>query len=337
MRLSGSALALAIVALLMNGPSSASAAQPKVLFDAGHAQKAGNADWVIDGGFSDFAGVFSRAGCAVSSIDTITPEALKDAKILVLPEPNSAYTPQEEQAIVDFVNAGGGLYAIGDHDNSDRNGDGIDSVGVLNRFLPKLGLQLEKRYFSEAPAAGAYTATSITRGVKAVGTWGGTSVRCLSSSAQAHIRVSAKNGGEAYIATNVVGKGGKVIAMGDSSPYDDGTGDPRDKLHNGFSNPKFQHDVLAANTVSWLLAPDAATVSARATAMTRNLRDARRAFLTAPSEGMAMFLENTEANLKALVRESPEIRDSLRLPAGSPRNLGRELDSLERFKSLHRD
>ncbi|HNV72811.1 MAG TPA: DUF4350 domain-containing protein, partial [Candidatus Ozemobacteraceae bacterium] len=140
-------------------PATVSAAKPLVLFDEGHAQRAGNADWVIDGGFSDFADVFKSLGCEVRAVKQLTASHLVGASVIVLPEPNSVYTPEEEAAIVEFVNGGGGLYAIADHDRSDRNGDGIDSVGVLNRFLPKLGLQLNKLYFTEAPDAGSYKET----------------------------------------------------------------------------------------------------------------------------------------------------------------------------------
>ncbi|MBF0410854.1 MAG: hypothetical protein HQM10_26145 [Candidatus Riflebacteria bacterium] len=224
-----------------------------VLFDEGHAQTAGNADWVIGGGFSDFADVFKKMGCEVKSITKMTKQDLANAVVLVLPEPNSYYTPEEEKVIVDYVNNGGGIFVISDHNNSDRNGDGVDSVGVFNRFLPKLGMEIEKKYFSEAPVSGEYINSPITKDVKAVGTWGGTSVKCLSASGIAHIKVSAKNGGGAYIATLELPSGGKVIAMGDSSPFDDGTGNPKDKLHDGFNNPKCNHDALARNSAQWLL------------------------------------------------------------------------------------
>lgn len=325
--------------MLAAGITSSALAGPLVLFDEGHAQTAGNADWTINGGFSDFADTFKDAGCTLKSVKSLTPDVLRGASVIVLPEPNSAYTPTEEKAIVDFVNNGGALYAIGDHNNSDRNGDGIDSVGALNRFLPKLGLELEIRYFTEAPAGGEYRKTPLTQGVRAVGTWGGTSVRCLSGSAEGHIFFSAKNGGGAFMATALVGtKGGRVIAMGDSSPYDDGTGDPRDKLHNGFTNPKFQHDVLARNSVKWILAPAGSNPSARLTAMMSDLQIADRKLRSVSDDALLMFVESTETSITNLLRDNPQLRDSFKKhSAGSDAfmSIEKSLDAQDSFNVLH--
>ncbi|MBF0545177.1 MAG: DUF4350 domain-containing protein [Candidatus Riflebacteria bacterium] len=229
------------------------AASPIVFFDNGHAQTAGNADWTINGAYSEFADVFKNQGCDVRSLSQMNSKDLSQATILVLPEPNSAYSTDEQNAIVDFANKGGCLFLIADHDGSDRNGDGIDSVGVFNQFASKLGIQFNKKYFSEAPVTGPVIKSVITDGVTAVGNWGSTSVAGLAPSAIAHIRVSAKNGGGAYIITNELPGGGKVVAMGDSSPFDDGTGAPGKQLHNGFTNPAYSHKKLAENCVKWFL------------------------------------------------------------------------------------
>jgi hypothetical protein len=282
-------------------------AKPLVLFDDGHAQTAGNADWVIKGGFSDFADAFKAQGCDVRAVSRMSADSLKGASVLVLPEPNTMYSADEEKAIVDFVMNGGHLYAIADHDNSDRNGDGVDSVDILNRFLPKLGLEVEHRYFSEAPTGGTIYPTPFTRNVTAVGTWGGTSIKLLGPNAEAHITMSVKNGGGAYIASNIVGKGGKVIAMGDSSPYDDGTGDPRDKLHNGYTNPKFQHDTLAENTIKWLLDNTSTTAPGESLRrMINDLSEAHSALQEKHDENLLQFVETCETGIVTLIQEHPE-------------------------------
>ncbi|HNW35598.1 MAG TPA: hypothetical protein PKM25_11740 [Candidatus Ozemobacteraceae bacterium] len=332
---SGTLLALFLAAAL----APAVFAGPLVLFDEGHAQTAGNADWVINGGFSDFADVFKAAGCTLKGVKALTPDVLREAAVVVLPEPNSAYTPTEEKAIVDFVNNGGALYAIGDHMNSDRNGDGIDSVGVLNRFLPKLGLQLDQKYFNEAPATGEYRKTPLTAGVKAVGIWGGTTVKCLGPNAEGHIFVSAKNGGGAYIATSIAGpKGGRVVAMGDSSPYDDGTGNPHDQLHNGFSNPKFNHDVLARNSVKWILETRPATARTRLNALMADMKSATQGLHGTPDESLAMFAENCEQSITSLLHGDSGLRDSFRqMSTGDAAfmSIEKSLSSQESFKQLH--
>ena len=326
--------------IVLTAASGVWAAKPLVLFDEGHAQKAGNADWVIDGGFSDFADAFKDQGCEVRAIKVFTPEAIRQAAVLVLPEPNSVYTKAEQDAIVRFVENGGALYAIADHDRSDRNGDGIDSVGVLNQFLPRLGLKIDKRYFTEAPTRGEMAKTEFTTGVKAVGTWGGTTVSCLAQSAVAHITVSAKNGGGAYIASNVVGpKGGKVIAMGDSSPYDDGTGDPRDKLYDGYNNPKFQHDRLAVNSIRWLLKRETPSPRRSMAMMMTNLDQGHQQLRQTPTDELFSFVEATETGLGLLVREHPELAEDFSARAADKPAFSRiqkSLSTTQRFNDLHR-
>lgn len=331
-----------IVALLFTTLAfSAFAAKPLVLFDEGHAQKAGNADWVINGGFSDFADAFKKNGCEVKAVKEFTTEVLKTATIVVLPEPNSVYSSSEQDALVNFVDNGGCLYAIADHDRSDRNGDGIDSVGVLNQFLPRLGLKIDKKYFTEAPVTGRYSKTEITVGVKSVGTWGGTSVSCLAQSAEAHINMSDRNGGNAYIATNITGRrGGKVIAMGDSSPYDDGSGDPRDKLHDGYNNPRHDHEQLAHNTIKWLLKKTSADPAYRMRSIMANLEKANQDLRQQFDEEKLKFAENQRKNLSLLLNANSGLHAVFSAQAagkGDFSGLLKQLEQRKSFSNLHNE
>jgi hypothetical protein len=316
----------------------AGAQKPLVLFDEGHAQRAGNADWVINGGFSDFADAFKANGCEVRAISTITAADLARAAVLVLPEPNTVYTAAEQEAIVAFVMNGGGLYAIADHDRSDRNGDGIDSVGIFNQFLPRLGMKIDKLYFTEAPVAGSYKKTELTKDVRAVGTWGGTSVTPLSSTGVSHITVSQKNGSGAFIATVLVGpNGGKVVAMGDSSPYDDGSGDPRDKLHDGYNNPKYDHGKLAHNSIRWLLRRE--PVNRRQT-LAMTMRDLDRAHQTMRGqacEKTEQFIDGCQLSIRAHLKADKSLADVFSRYATTPifSPLQREFNILATFDLLH--
>ncbi|MEW6712284.1 MAG: hypothetical protein AB1403_20860 [Candidatus Riflebacteria bacterium] len=319
----------------------ASAEKPLVLFDEGHAQKAGNADWVIDGGFSDFADAFKANGCEVKAVKQFTAEVLKNARIVVLPEPNSVYSAAEQDALVNFVDNGGCLYAVSDHDKSDRNGDGIDSVGVLNQFLPRLGLKIDKRYFTEAPVSGEYFDTEFTVGVKSVGTWGGSTISCLASSARGHITVSSKNGGNAYIASNVTGsRGGKVIAMGDSSPYDDGSGDPRDKLHDGYNNPRHDHERLAHNTIKWLLKKESTGPISRMHALMANIQELNRNLREKLDPDSLRFAENQKSNLARLLNNDSGLQKIFSTQArGNPEFSGlvRQINQRKVFRQLHQE
>ncbi|HEX8818482.1 MAG TPA: lamin tail domain-containing protein [Archangium sp.] len=158
-----------LVALL--NPASASA-QTKVLFEAMHAQTAGNADWVMDedscgvaqryptpaqsgitattpetywgGAYSAFGVALAKKGFAVESLptgsritygDTTNAQDLKNYKVFILPEPNTRYTTAERSAIQAFVKNGGGLFMIADHWNSDRNNDTWDSPEIMNDLM----------------------------------------------------------------------------------------------------------------------------------------------------------------------------------------------------------
>ncbi|HEX5752227.1 MAG TPA: lamin tail domain-containing protein [Archangium sp.] len=147
-------------------------AQTKVLFEAMHAQTAGNADWVLDedtcgtaqryptpaqsgitattpetywgGAYSAFGVALVKKGFSVESLptgsritygDTSNAQDLKNYKVLILPEPNIRYTTAERTAIQAFVRNGGGVFLISDHGNSDRNNDGWDSPEILNELM----------------------------------------------------------------------------------------------------------------------------------------------------------------------------------------------------------
>ena len=315
-------------------------AKPMVLFDSGHAQQAGNADWVITGAYSDFANAFRQEGCQVKSVTRFSASILKDVKIVVLPEPNTPYSESEQDAIVNFVNNGGCLYAISDHHHSDRNNNGYDSVDILNQFIPRLGLSYNQRYFTEAPVRGKYCKDEITAGVKRVGIWGGTTVKCLAVTAKAHIRVSAKNGGGAFIATNIVGsKGGKIVAMGDSSPYDDGSGDPHDNLYNGFSNPQYSHNILAKNTIDWLLKKTKANKEARMKSIMRNIEKSSKELKSNPSVTQYMLTENSEKNLKSLLSNNKELLGEFKVAATNKvefSSITNYFNTKAKFNQLHK-
>jgi len=130
-----------------------------VLFDVSHGGTEGNADWVIDGGFSDFADALVAEGYRVEEyrgIDLnndglvryaddlnssglnneaiITYAAIQHADVLVLAESNRPFKMSEYQALEQFVAAGKGIYFIGDHYNADRNLNTWDATEVFNGY-----------------------------------------------------------------------------------------------------------------------------------------------------------------------------------------------------------
>ena len=298
------------------------AGQPaRILFDAAHAQQAGNADWVISTAMpdplgedpqpqdeSDWTGALSTWGVALAAYADLYRVAsnppgrpltygeagngldLTKVEVLVLPEPNRALSSAEMRAVVQFVSAGGGLFLIVDHANSDRDGDGIDSVGVGTQLLDAFadqglptGLSIDADDIeyenTENLAAGAAdhpvvdgawgrAASSILRG--------GTTVTISASANPAAGCLLYRDGvdpaGETgcFLARSEVGAGdgsdrsgggaggdgqagpGRILLWGDSSPVDDGTGDPGDRLYANFSDPRDTNEAWALNGTDWL-------------------------------------------------------------------------------------
>jgi hypothetical protein len=108
----------------------------KVGFDNTHAETAGQADWVIDGGFSDFACALAGQGFAVEEIRTypLTTAVLNTYDVVVFGEANTPFTGAEELALQGYVAGGKGLLLVGDHYQSDRNLNTWDSTEVYNGF-----------------------------------------------------------------------------------------------------------------------------------------------------------------------------------------------------------
>ena len=148
------------------------AQQKTILFEAMHAQTAGNADWTLDedscgtaqrlptpdqagitsstaetywsGGLSAMGVDLVKKGFHVESLpvggrlsynDTTNAQDLKNYNVLVLPEPNTRYTAAEITAIRSFVQNGGGLFIIADHAGADRNSDGWDAPEIFNELM----------------------------------------------------------------------------------------------------------------------------------------------------------------------------------------------------------
>ncbi|MEU4167921.1 hydrolase [Streptomyces sp. NPDC026665] len=165
-------IALGLFGLLVTGAAlqaatavPAHAATPhRVLFDNGHAETAGNADWIISTSQPDplgqnsnpssetsWTGALSSWGVALQKTGNYSLKTLPSGSSLtyggtaatdlsnfdelVLPEPNTLFTTAEKTAIMTFVKNGGGLFMISDHTGADRNSDGYDAVEIFNDLM----------------------------------------------------------------------------------------------------------------------------------------------------------------------------------------------------------
>ena len=149
----------------------------KFLFDASHAETAGNADWVldVDGGVVPrfptpaASGITSTTpesywtaalsswgvslvklgnsvenlpvGTAITYGNASNPQDLANYNVFVVDEPNTLFSATEKAAIVSFVKNGGGLFMISDHTISDRNNDGYDSPAIWNDLMTNNSVQ----------------------------------------------------------------------------------------------------------------------------------------------------------------------------------------------------
>ncbi|NEA98374.1 hydrolase [Streptomyces sp. SID13726] len=160
--LAGFTLVATGVAVQVTATPAAAATPHRILFDNGHAETAGNADWIIStsqpdplgedsspSAETDWTGAISSWGVALQktgdySLKTATGALtyggssttdLSNFDTLVLPEPNTLFTTAEKTAIMTFVKNGGGLFMVSDHTGADRNNDGYDAVEILNDLM----------------------------------------------------------------------------------------------------------------------------------------------------------------------------------------------------------
>ena len=212
--------------------------------------------------------------------DAGNPQDLSNYKAFVICEPNILFTDDEKTAILNFVSNGGGLFMISDHDVSDRNNDGWDSPHIWNDLLQNnqtgnrnpFGITFDYTTISETSSrlAALPASDSVLHG-----SWGNVSRVQWSSGTTMTIDPAANATVKAVIyktsVTNAAGNSnvlvayarygaGKVVAIGDSSPCDDGTGDPNDVLFTGYNGDVTpNHRNLLMNSTIWLVSKDKLT------------------------------------------------------------------------------
>lgn len=280
-------------------PTKASAVTTKfaVLFDNAHTETAGNADWVISTSQpdplaqnsnpqkeTDWTGGISAWGVALQktgrySLKTNTGTLtygnssnaldLSHFNELVLPEPNTLFTSSEKNAILTFVRNGGGLFMIADHNGSDRNNDGSDSLHIFNDLMNNngvgsdiFGIQFDVLNISnENPSNDTPKGDPVLNGPFGAATGsiirnGTTETLNPTDNPNVHgivYRSSFSNTGTTgvFISGSQYGQG-RVLAEGDSSAIDDGTCSSGNTCFNGWNDPAAQDSILFPNGTEWL-------------------------------------------------------------------------------------
>ena len=208
---------------------------------------------------------------AITFGDAGNVQDLSNYDVFVVCEPNIRFNAVERDAVVSFVQAGGGLFMISDHDASDRNGDGWDSPSIWNDLMinntvqvEPFGITFDLQDFNQT----SYNIANLPGDTLLHGPMGevtqvrwsaGTSMTLHPEDAPSVTgvvyRTSANTAGTTQVLCARVFFGqGRVAALGDSSPCDDGTGDINDYLYNGYFEDAYgSHRRLLVNATIWLL------------------------------------------------------------------------------------
>ena len=231
----------------------------------------------------------------ISYNDATNAQDLSNYAAYIVDEPNIRYTAAEKTAILNYVRDGGGLFMISDHNISDRNNDGWDSPNIWNDLMASaspanpfgITFDLNNLTFTTGVGAAAAPTDSLLHGPAgnpvAMEYHNGASLT-LSSTANASVRGALFRPGQATTGSTGVlvaharyGRG-RVAALGDSSPPDDGSGAPGNNLYDGWAaEANGDHARILLNATIWL-----ATPSRTATA-TRGAADANIAIYPNPS------------------------------------------------------
>ena len=197
---------------------------------------------------------------------------LSNYKIFVVCEPNIIFTASEKTAILTFVQNGGSLFMISDHNGSDRNNDGYDSPAIWNDFMTNNGIQSNPFGISFDLVSISQTTSNLPSlpgdpllhgsfGDVTQAQWSAGTTMSLSTASNSSVKgIVYKTGASTTGSTNVMVAyatygSGKVVAFGDSSPFDDGTGDPGDVLYTGYTgDASGNHRLLIMNATIWLAA-----------------------------------------------------------------------------------
>ncbi|MBN1878813.1 hypothetical protein JW823_01775 [bacterium] len=252
------------------------------------------------GAYSSWGIELVRAGHWVETIPRNAPITYGDCSnsqdlsffdVLVIPEPQIAYTTAEMDAIINFVFDGGSLFLIGNHCGSDRNNNNLDSSMIFAEMdtAGHFGIEFETYEgcvgsATPPPECDACKWNEI-RNTNFVddpddpffhGPFG--QVEAIKFSEATHLLLHPSNNPnvkahawrndsahgliDVTVASSVLGTG-KVAAIGDTAPADDGTGDTDCFLHDSWNYPTSEDDILFMNISHWLSHPEGTPLPTR--------------------------------------------------------------------------
>jgi len=262
----------------------------RVLFDWTKNETAGNSDWVVDhqaplptpqnpSGPDVWDGALSHWGYTFDTLNlpvrTLPPGNtlhyglsdsldLSNYDLLILPEPQNPLSSSEVSAVLTYLQNGGSMIFLADHNSSDRDGDGWDSPHIWNAaFESTLGVHCNvsgERYNSYSASITNVSTNPldpIIHGpygdVTGVGYHAGTVMTldlAVNPTLQGHVWVNNKPQADTLVVV-VCGEygSGRFCVIGDSSPADDGTGNPGDRLYDNWH--ELDNSILLLNMSFW--------------------------------------------------------------------------------------
>jgi hypothetical protein len=227
------------------------------------------------GGLSAWGVALVKLGHTVETLPAGTPityggtgvQDLKNYNVYVITEPNIRFTSAEKTAILNFVRNGGGLFMIANHSGSDRNNDGYDSARVWNDLMSTnsvktnpFGITVTLNSISETTANRLSATTNpILNGSQGTVTqlkYSAGATMSINTTANSTVRgliwrSSSTQGTSNIMCASATFGTGRVVAIGDSSPADDGTGASGDTLYPGWTELT-SHSILHLNASLWL-------------------------------------------------------------------------------------
>jgi Secretion system C-terminal sorting domain len=231
------------------------------------------------GGISAWAVDCAKLGYVIETLsynklitygDATNPQDLSNYKVFITVEPNILYTTTQKTALINFVQNGGGLFLVGDHEGADRNNDGFDAPEILNDLMNNNSVATNLFGINfNINNTGNITSTNVANlplNPLLNGTFGAVTQLKYSQGASMILDTTTNPNAKGLIfttgssntgtsnvlfATSTYGSG-KVAALGDSSPPDDGTGDSGDNLYFGYSDLNGNHKRLIMNATVWL-------------------------------------------------------------------------------------
>nr|WP_294776649.1 hypothetical protein [uncultured Flavobacterium sp.] len=227
------------------------------------------------GGLSAWGVALVKLGHSVETLPSGTAityggtgaQDLKNYDVYVITEPNIRFTSAEKTAIINFVKNGGGLFMIANHNGSDRNNDGYDSARVWNDLMSTntvkknpFGITITLNNISETTTNRlSATTNTILNGSQGTVTqlkYSAGATMSISTTANSTVRGLIWRGSSTQGTSNIMCASatygtGRVVAIGDSSPADDGTGATGDTLYPGWTELS-SHSILHLNASLWL-------------------------------------------------------------------------------------